>query len=238
VNGAVVSGAGWVTAAGPGQGRHGGNLRVPPGPLPRLARRDVFPEPNPRFGRLPEYSRVGLAAVAFALRDAGLERWEEKRPIGIVASTRLGCASVDVEYFGTVLQEEGKLASPNLFAYTLPTCFLGEAAIQFGLTGPTWVVNDASADDLGAVRTAVEHLAWGECGVLVAGHIDLPPGPPLPGTASAAGALFLVLERRADSAGTPYGTVGLSDDGTVTHAGAPVAGLADLVQSCLKRCRA
>ncbi len=155
------------------------------GPIPPVAREDVFPEPNLRFGRLPQYSRVGLAAVAFALRDAGMEHWETKRSAGIVASTRAGCLATDIEYYNTVLPEGGGLPSPNLFSSTLPTCFLGEAAIQFGLTGPTLIVNDPAEDALGGVRMALESLSWGECGTMLAGHIDLParrgdPGDPPP----------------------------------------------------------
>ena len=233
---AVVIGAGWVTAGGPGRGRCDAEIRVISGPLPRLARKDVFPEPNQRFGRLPEYSRTGLAAIAFALRDAGLECWDVKRPIGIAASTRLGCLPVDIEYFNTVLQEGGNLSSPNLFAYTLPSSFLGEAAIQFGLTGPAWIINDASGDDLGGVRMAMEHLSWGECDTLLAGHIDLPAGPPLAGIApAAAGALFLALSSVRETAVDRFGTLDSPDGKEIRHDGIPVAGLADLARSCLKR---
>jgi len=147
------------------------------GPIPTVAREDVFPEPNLRFGRLPQYSRVGLAAVAFALRDAGMEHWETKRSAVIVASTRAGCLATDIEYYDTVLPEGGGVPSPNLFSSTLPPCFLGEAAIQFGLTGPTLVVNDPAEDALGGVRMALESLSWGECGTMLAGHIDLPAEP-------------------------------------------------------------
>jgi 3-oxoacyl-[acyl-carrier-protein] synthase II len=101
------------------------------GPIPTVTREEVFPEPNLRFGRLPQYSRVGLAAVAFALRDAGMEHWETKRSAGIVASTRAGCLHTDIEYYNTVLPEGGGVPSPNLFSSTLPTCFWGSGD-QFG----------------------------------------------------------------------------------------------------------
>jgi 3-oxoacyl-[acyl-carrier-protein] synthase II len=235
---ASVAGIGWVTSGGPGRGRNGAEFSAAPGPLPRLERKDVFPEPNPRFGRLPEYSRTGLAAVAFALRDAGMERWEAKRPIGIVASTRLGCLAIDIEYYNTVVREGGKLASPNLFAYTLPSCFLGDAAIQFGLTGPTWIVNGASGDDLCGVRAAVEHLSYGACDTLLAGHIDLPPGPPFSGTGPAApGAMFLLLSGGGNPEGRGFGTLDLPEEETLRHDGVPMAGLPELVQSCLQRFR-
>jgi 3-oxoacyl-[acyl-carrier-protein] synthase II len=205
-----------------------------PGPIPPVTREDVFPEPNLRFGRLPHYSRVGLAAVAFALRDAGMEPWETKRPAGIVASTRAGCLSSDVEYYDTVLPEGGGVPSPNLFSATLPTCFLGDAAIQFGLTGPTLVVNDPAGDALCGVRIALEYLSWGECGTMLAGHIDLPAGSAFPGILPPfAGGLFMVLTDARDAAASGYGTLDLSGEGAVRHDGVKVADLNELVRACI-----
>lgn len=204
------------------------------GPIPPVAREDVFPEPNLRFGRLPQYSRVGLAAVAFALRDAGMEPWETKRSAGIVASTRAGCLATDIEYYNTVLPEGGGLPSPNLFSSTLPTCFLGEAAIQFGLTGPTLIVNDPAGDALGGVRMALDSLSWGECGTMLAGHIDLPAGPAIPGIRPPwTGGLFMVLENARASTENSYGTLDLSDEGAVRHDGVEIADLNELVRACL-----
>ena len=204
------------------------------GPIPPVTREDVFPEPNLRFGRLPLYSRVGLAAVAFALRDAGMEHWETKRSAGILASTRAGCLATDIEYYNTVLPEGGGVPSPNLFSSTLPTCFLGEAAIQFGLTGPTLVVNDPVEDALSGVRMALESLSWGECGTMLAGHIDLPAEPAIPGIRPPyAGGLFMVLENARDSAVSGYGTLDLSEGGAVRHEGIGIADLNGLVRACL-----
>ena len=130
MNGSVVVGIGWITSQGPGRGREAREFSLTSGPIPPVAMEDVFPEPNFRFARLPQYSRVGLAAVAFALRDAGMEHWKAKRSAGIVASSRVGCLSTDIEYYNTVLPGDGGPPSPSLFSSTLPTCFLGEAAIQ------------------------------------------------------------------------------------------------------------
>jgi 3-oxoacyl-[acyl-carrier-protein] synthase II len=234
VTGSVVAGIGWITSQGPGRGREAREFSMTSGPIPPVAREDVFPEPNLRFGRLPQYSRVGLAAVAFALRDAGMEQWKTKRFAGLVASTRAGCLATDIEYYNTVLPESGGVPSPNLFSSTLPTCFLGEAAIQFGLTGPTLIINDPAEDAMSGVRMALESLAWGECGTMLAGHIDLPAGPAIPGIRPPwTGGLFMVLENAPVAAATGYGTLDLSDGGAVRHNGTGVAGLNALVRACL-----
>ena len=234
MTGSIVAGIGWVTAHGPGRGREASGFSMTSDPSPAVGRENVFPEPNLRFGRLPQYSRLGLAAIAFALRDAGMEHWETKRPAGIVASTRAGCLATDIDYYDTVLPEGGGLPSPNLFSSTLPTCFLGEAAIQFGLTGPAFIVDDPAEDALSGVRMALESLSWGECGTMLAGHIDLPPVPAFHGVRLRhTGALFLVLEsaRAPDVPG--YGTLDLSREGAVLHEGIEIAGMNGLVRACI-----
>lgn len=236
MTGSIVAGIGWVTSQGPGRGREARECWMTSGPIPPVTREDVFPEPNLRFGRLPQYSRVGLAAIAFALRDAGMERWRTKRSAGIVASTRTGCLATDIEYYNTVLPDGGGLPSPNLFSSTLPTCFLGEAAIQFGLTGPTFIVSDPAEDALSGVRMALESLSWGECDAMLAGHIDLPARPAIPGIRTPyAGGIFMVLENARDSAAGGYGTLDLSEGGAVRHDGIGIADLNELVRACLAR---
>ena len=236
MTGPVVAGIGWFTAQGPGRGREAREFSMTSGPIRPVIREDVFPEPNLRFGRLPQYSRVGLAAVAFALRDAGMELWKTKRPAGIVASTRAGCLATDIEYYDTVLPENGGPPSPNLFSSTLPTCFLGEAAILFGLTGPTFIVNDGAGDAMCGVRTALETLSWGETDTIVAGHIDLPPGPAVPGIPTPhAGGLFLVLENARSSTAPGYGSLDLSPDGAVRHDGVAIDCLDELIRACIGR---
>lgn len=231
---AYLTGIGWVTGAGPGWGSQGSAFALPELPLPPLARRDVFPQPNQRFGRMSEYAKVGLAALAFALRDAGLEEWSVKRPLGVVASTTLGCLATDLEYHESVLLEGGGLASPNLFAYTLANCFLGDAAIQFGLTGSLLAINDTGEERLAALRYALEEIALGEARTVLAGICDLPAPELVAGCVSyAPGAVFLVLTLEPPADGAGYGTVSLGADGSLRHNGVPSATLAQLVSAAL-----
>lgn len=190
-----VTGIGWAGAAGMGTGRGATAFALPAGELPPISRRDVFPEPDSRFGRLDAFSRLALAGVALALRDAGIEQWTEPRAVGIAASTIYGCTGTDLDYLATLGAAPG-LASPHLFAYTLPNVFLGEAAIRFGLTGPTVIVSDEEGTGAAALETALDYVAGGG-GTALAGICDLARPAPLPGRPeSAPGALFLVLESR------------------------------------------
>ena len=232
--GAYLTGIGWVTGAGFGWGKKGGQCLLSDLPLPVLTRKDVFPEPNQRFGRMSEYAKLGLAAVAFCLRDAGLETWSEKRAIGVVASTRLGCLSTDLDYHRSVLLQGGGLASPNLFAYTLANCFLGDCAIQLGLTGSLFAINETGEDGLGSLRMALQDIESADADAVLAGICDLPaPNLLAVRQAHAPGAIFLVLSVAPPSAPTGYGTVSLADDGRLLHNGSPTASLAALVQAAL-----
>jgi 3-oxoacyl-[acyl-carrier-protein] synthase II len=229
-----LTGIGWVTGAGCGWGSQGGLCEFGGPPLPVLTRKDVFPEPNQRFGRMSEYAKLGLAAVAFCLRDAGLESWSEKRAVGVVASTRLGCLVTDLDYHRGVLLEGGGLASPNLFAYTLANCFLGDAAILFGLTGSLLAINETGEDGLGSLRLALEDLALGEADTVLAGICDLEaPALLADQAAQAPGALFVSLALAPPVIPTGYGRVSLAEEGRVLHNGNRCADLSQLVQAAL-----
>lgn len=197
-----ICGAGWATAAGPGSPSGGAPFQTAPGRLPRIRWRDILDTPNPRFGRLDDFSRAGVLAVATALQDAGMAEWgPEKRSVGIIASTRWGCLASDQEYYQTVIPEHGALASPNRFAYTLPNCFLGEAAITFGLAGPGYVINSGTPGPgdtgvLDALEVALDWLGNG-CVAMLAGFCDVPPEPPT-ATDAPVGAGFVVLKATAD----------------------------------------
>jgi len=232
---AYLSGIGWVTGAGFGWGGQGGECDFCDLPLAPLTRKDVFAEPNQRFGLMSSYSKLGVAAVAFALRDAGLEAWTEKRPIGVVAATRLGCLATDLDYQQTVLLQGGGLASPNLFAYTLANCFLGDTAIQFGLTGSSVAINE-SREGLDALRLALEDLAMGEAETMLAGICDLAaPEGFEEQVALLPGAAFLVLSAAPTAAegNNGYGIVTLADDGGILFNGSAVGSLVELVRTAL-----
>ncbi len=183
-----------------------------------------------RFGRLDQFSRIGLAAIAFCLRDAKQERWEEKRPIGIVAASRFGCLQTDLSYLQTMLPEQGKLASPNLFAYTLPNCFLGEAALRFGLSGSSLVLNQQDDSRLAAIRFALEELAWSSQDGILAGVSDLHPPADVDNKGNCPGSLFLLLERTPQPEG--YGEVKL-EGGRILFNAVDVESLDILIAACL-----
>jgi len=191
----AVQGIGWVTPGGIGPGKAKETFKLCPGRLPKLKSKRFLNEAHPRFGRFDNYAKAGFGAIALALRQAGLHQWDRKRPIGLVVSTQRGCLETDIAYFQTAAHDGGAMASPNLFAYTLPNCMLGEASIQFGLAGPSFVISDLSDRRLSGVHTALNLLQWELCRTTVAGGCDVDVkgyGQP---AAEPCGAVFFVLTR-------------------------------------------
>jgi len=203
----VISGIGWVNTSGYSQGRQAIFSQGCEGKLPKLLPKSLFLNPFHRFGRLDEYSKLGVAAIALALKDARLEAWSRVRNIAIISSTVFSCLNTDEQYYETVLPEEGRLASPSLFAYTLPNAFLGEAAIHFGLSGATYVINEPFLSGLFGLFLAVNSIKRGEHETVIVGVCDYGPPPILSMVSSSIPqALFFVLEKiKRDNKLLPYG---------------------------------
>ncbi len=237
----VILGLGWVNALGTGMGGElvkTGDLSFSMGAanaFPRVTSKAVFGETRRHFGRLDDYSRNGIAGIAMALGDAGMGAWEKNREIGMVVSTRHGCLATDHDYFGTVMPENGALSSPNLFAYTLPSSFIGEASIHFGLTGPGFVVGEDAPGEMRGLSAAWDYIADGELDLVLWGICDLGVpefmGGEEPGKDSS-GVLFFLLGK-SEGAKERYGF--LSDDGNggLLHDGHPCKSPGELARRCL-----
>ncbi|MDP2644723.1 MAG: beta-ketoacyl synthase N-terminal-like domain-containing protein [Desulfobacterales bacterium] len=232
---AEISGIGWITANGAGCAKDHESFAMTDGPLPVITPQLIFGGAYAPFRRMDEYSRLGFGAIAFALKDACLDACTEKRNIGIIASTAYGCLSTDMDYFDTVMSERGVGASPSLFSFTLPSIFLAEAAIRFGMTGTTFIINENISCGLTVLELALESILRGEADKMLCGvcNHNCPTGfeeicsvPP--------GALFLVVEAIPEK-GSSYGKVGINSHGHIEFNKETVTDLRELVQRCLKR---
>jgi 3-oxoacyl-[acyl-carrier-protein] synthase II len=231
---ADITGIGWVTSAGMGCGRDHWRFAMTRGPLPEIKPTDVFDDPYPSFRRLDGYSRLGVAAIAFALQDAGLAEWTEKRNIGVIASTVYGSLGTDIDFYDTVMPNSELSPSPALFSYTLPNSFLGEAAVRFGLTGAGFVINEQHPAGRVSLQTALDHLAGGNPPKILAGVCDLDCPQPFVGQSGVPpGALFFMIEKRPSNGPITYGKLALNKKGDLQFNGSTIQDLYDLVQKCL-----
>ena len=232
---AYISGLGWMTAAGMGSGKNHSDFTMDTARLAPIDRRDVFDQPYKNFGRMDEYSRLGLAAIAFALRDAGLEVSGTQRDIGLVAQTEYGCLWTDIEYYRSALPHRGTMASPNLFTYTLPNCFMGEAAIRFGLTGESYIVNEPSASGMAALSLAMQDIASGESLTIICGRCELGRPSLLEASAEVAvGSVFFVLEHAMEAQRSYYGTLESAESGQIRFNRDDISDLTYLARQCLR----
>jgi 3-oxoacyl-[acyl-carrier-protein] synthase II len=177
-----------------------------------------------------------MAAIAFALRDAGLEEWNQKRPIGIVASSVNGCLDTDIRFYDTVIPYGGILASPQLFAYTLASSFLGEAAIHFGIDGPSYVLNERPESHQMCLMTALLSLSAGECIALISGVSDLE----CPALISAVGQrhpgfLYFVINGEKRSSSPTYGSLEMNEAGDILFQGQAIVDFWMLARACLRQ---
>ena len=230
---ALITGLGWVNSSGSGQGRqsvfHRGSGE---GPL-NLSIEGVFDKTVPRYGRMDEYSRLGLTGIALALKDAELDQWKEMRNIAVISSTVYGCLQTDADYYDTVRSEEGRFASPNLFAYTLSNTFLGEAAIYFGLTGAGYIIHERSLSGFPGLLLAMDSLAKNECETVITGICDCGPSPVFGRTVPPVPeALFFVLQPASAGQVLSYGSLTQEKTTKFFFEGRKVDNLLDLAVWC------
>jgi 3-oxoacyl-[acyl-carrier-protein] synthase II len=187
----------------------------------------------PSSRRMDNYSRLGMTAIALALQDAGLDAWTEKRNIGIITSTEFGCLNTDFDYFNTVLSDNGIGASPGLFSYTLPSSFMGDVAIRFGITGPSFVIHEKSAFAPTCLKLALNAIACGDTDKMVCGVCNPEPPPVFKkSNLIPAGALFIAIEKTPAN-GFSYGKVSVDMAGRITFIGDIINDLNALVRQCM-----
>lgn len=172
-----IVGGSWITSDGYGTLTEG-TVPVPAHGKPLTPKaKDIFTEPLTRYGRFDKYTKLGCAAVALALKDAQLDSTVEKREIGLIISTAYECYENDLSFYNTTLEEGGSYSSPNKFSYTLPGIVIGECAVYFKLTGPTFCVGESFDKEFGyqALKTGLRLLESGELDTVVVGWLDAPP---------------------------------------------------------------
>lgn len=219
-----IGGRGYVAGNGFGSGRTTGLDLARPAELPKG--KELFLRPLRRYGRFDRYTRLGCAAIALAVNDAGLSELEHKTPIGLLLSTRYECYTNDLAYYQSTHEGNGAYSSPNLFSYTLPGIVLGEMAIHFKFSGPTLILGEPNPDKPGlpALQQAALLIAGGSCDTVVCGWLDSPP--PELATEAVQGALFVVLKSAFDQ--TSADTLFLDEDRLKTSDGAEISSIRDL----------
>jgi hypothetical protein len=166
-----VIAAGWVNSHGYGTLENGEEHLFSEGEtIYSVAKNSIFNRPVRNFGRLDRLSRITLATVALALKDAGIESSPvNKVNIGIIGTNSNGSLETDCDFFRDYLDNGRKLARANLFIYTLSSSPLGEASIHFGLKGPLLYTTCSENPLKSLLSTSMEMVAAAETDMCLAG---------------------------------------------------------------------
>ncbi len=79
---AFITGIGWVSKESMGHINHIQNHSQQfdrATKLPKIKRKDILNHPYKPFGRMDDFSKLGFAAIAFAMRDADIKKDGKKK---------------------------------------------------------------------------------------------------------------------------------------------------------------
>jgi len=231
---AYITGIGWVNSISMGRGliKWLDDPQACTNELPKIRGRDLFSETNHRFGRLDTFSRVGFAGIVQSINDAGLTGPSDFHNTGLIAVSNHGCTEIDVNYFKTVIPENGKFCSPNLFAYTLPSCFLGEVSIHFQFFGPCLVMNGGKDAEYLALTQSLLLLREHDLSHIIVGKNDSwKPSFSSPKRTNPLGSVFLTISKFTNPNKRHYGTLSLQKNCSVEHNSRHVSSILQIASS-------
>ena len=247
-----ICGIGFVTPESFGCGRDFKAFNPSSGKLPPIARKDVLDKPYKPFGRMDFFSKIGFTGAYFAYKDAGLITAEPNKnnkaknnkiennktsDTAIVVSTHFRCLDTDNNYFQTIKFDNGKNASPALFAYALPNAFLGEASIYLKTTGQCFAINEETTNGITPLKMSFDILDSEESEIVICGICDTN----IPGIFEKqlnnrddhfSGSLFFTISKKEQKHN--YGKIKEDKTGNIFFNEKKVDSLLDLAQVCIE----
>jgi 3-oxoacyl-[acyl-carrier-protein] synthase II len=237
-----ICGIGFVTSDSFGCGKDFDRFSPTNTPHKPITRKDVLDEPYKPFGRMDCFSKTGFAGIYFAYKDAGLiesnsNNEDTTSNTSIIASTLYGCLDTDKNFFDTIKSENGKNASPALFAYTLPNTFLGEASIYLKATGETFVLKENNLKGLTALKMSFDLLDSDESDFVICGLCDSLNTDSFKELFNIkktpfSGSLFLTISK--EKLQSCYGEIEEDKNGSIFFDGIHIENLLELAQVCIK----
>jgi 3-oxoacyl-(acyl-carrier-protein) synthase len=141
-----------------------------PRPIAELASRlGISPD---RLARSDALTHVVLDAIAALAEQVGREAFAGA---GLVVGHDVATVSTNEAFFRRVAERGPRAAEPRRFPFTSPNACAGEAAIVFGLKGPSLAVGGEPGERAGALELAREMVAGGLCPACLAVDVSAPP---------------------------------------------------------------
>ena len=233
-----ICGIGFVTPETMGCGRNFETFDPKPGKLASISRKDILDKPYKSFGRMDFFSKIGFAGIYFSYKDAGLinSEWrntDQTSNTSIIASTFFGCLETDKNFFDTIKFENGKHASPALFAYTLSNTFLGEASIYLKTNGENFVINKDPTKGITALKMCFDILDSEESDFVLCGLCDTnTPDFIETHDISFSGSLFFTISKKKHE--ICYGELKENKKGNILFNKNNIENLLDLAKACIE----
>jgi hypothetical protein len=191
------------------------------------------------------FSKIGFAGTYFSYKDAGLIHLDpttgtkiiQTSDTAIIVSTHLRCLDTDNNYFQTMQPDNGKNASPALFAYALPNAFLGEASIFLKTTGQCFAINEDTLDGITLLKMTFDILDSGESKNVICGICDTNVPTFLRDilkneNENFSGSLFFTISKKERQLN--YGKIEAGNNDTILFNGIRIENLVQLGQVCIK----
>lgn len=194
-----ITGGAWISSAGHGFLGDGKQVKIDDKEPLIPPSKEVFDTPLARYGRFDSFTKLGSTAAALAVKNAESEEAGKDSTVGMIISSLFEIMETDIDYYNTTLDAEGTLSSPNLFSYTLPVIVLGETAVHFKLTGPTFCVGEKEgAKGLNAIQCAIAMINQDKAEKMIVGWVESPPPDIKTGNSVEGdrGAIFLIFDSK------------------------------------------
>ena len=115
-------------------------------------------------------SRLAILGACLALRDAGIERPDER--MGVVLSTGYGPSGTTLAFLDSFIDSGDACSSPTLFSSSVHNAPAANLSTLLGVTGPNLSVSQFEVSASSALLTAILWLEEGRVDRVLVGGVD------------------------------------------------------------------
>jgi 3-oxoacyl-[acyl-carrier-protein] synthase II len=120
--------------------------------------------------RMDAISRLAILGACLALRDAGLERADERT--GVVLATGYGPSGTTLAFLDSFIESGDACSSPTAFSSSVHNAPAANLSTLLGVTGPNLTVSQFEVSASSALLTASLWLAEGRVDRVLVGGVD------------------------------------------------------------------
>lgn len=120
--------------------------------------------------RMDTISRLSILGASLALRDAGVERVDER--MGVVLATGYGPSGTTLGFLDSFIESGDACSSPTLFSSSVHNAPAANLSTLLGVTGPNLSISQFEVSASSALLTATLWLAEGRVDRVLVGGVD------------------------------------------------------------------